>query len=146
MPLLNISKLQKVLFFKSHLHCIFFRVFAFLPTAGLCVSAETSTGRENFAISVRRISFPLKSISFLLDIYFGDVSSLMKISKFNLTAGLTKVWDGPWEPVALSHKMSQTWEQPSDTFHIFPSHPDILFSYQIVMIGLLMRFLTKKGF
>ena len=70
MPLLNISKLQKVLFFKSHLHCLFFRVFAFLPTAGLCVSAETSTGRENFVISVRRISFPLKSISFLLDIYF----------------------------------------------------------------------------
>ena len=72
MPLLNISKLQKVLFFKSHLHCLFFfRVFVFLPTAGLCVSAETSTGRENFVISVRRISFPLKSISFLLDIYFG---------------------------------------------------------------------------
>ena len=55
----------------SGVQYFFFRVFVFLPTAGLCVSAETSTGRENFVISVRRISFPLKSISFLLDIYFG---------------------------------------------------------------------------
>ena len=51
------------------------------------------------------------------------------MSKLNLTVGLTRVWEGPWE-LALSQKMSQTWEQPelTDTFHIFLPQLDILFS------------------
>ena len=49
-----------------------------------------------------------KKYFFSVEQIFWWMSCLMKMSKFNLTAGLTKVWEGPWE-LALSRKMSQTW-------------------------------------
>ena len=107
-------------------------------------------GAFNYRESQGALFLVEKFYFFLEQHFFSHIlevmSSLMKMSKFNLTAGLTKVWEAPWE-LALSRKMSQTWDDshPTDTFHIFPSHPDILFLEEKSIDTYFWNLLLQRG-